>query len=103
MDTCGLTPTNREEILGKLRSLKLDLAQRYAISQIGVFGSVSRAEATEASDIDIVVHMQPDMLKRACLKAELERIFGRRVDVVRYWYGMNTYLKNRIDQEAVYV
>lgn len=52
MDTCGLTLTNREEILGKLRSLKLDLAQRYAISQIGVFGSVSRAEATEASDID---------------------------------------------------
>jgi predicted nucleotidyltransferase len=47
--------------------------------------------------------MQPDMLKRVCLKAELETIFGCQVDVVRYWDGMNQYLKRRIDREAVYV
>lgn len=94
---------DRDEVLTRLSHLKEQLAERYAISQIGVFGSVARGNARTDSDIDVVVHMQPDMLKRACLKAELEDIFERKVDVIRYWYGMNQYLKNRIDQEAVYV
>ena len=90
------------EILAQLRTLKADLAKRYAVSQIGVFGSVARDQACPDSDLDIVVHMHPNMLQRACLKAELEQTFGRKVDVVRYRCGMNPYLKSRIDQEAIY-
>jgi len=51
----------------------------------------------------VVVHMQPDMLKRVRLKAELEKALGRKVDVVRYRDSMNPYLKARIDREAIYV
>lgn len=94
---------NRDGVLAQLCAIKIDLAERYAVSQIGIFGSVARDQAHEGSDLDIVVHMRPDMLKRACLKAELEEIFGKKVDVVRYWYGMNPYLKTRIDNEALYV
>ncbi len=93
----------RDGVLAQLRAIKADLAKRYAVGQIGIFGSVARDQAHADSDLDVVVHMQPDMLKRACLKAELEEIFGKKVDVVRYWYGMNPYLKTRIDHEAVYV
>lgn len=75
---------------------------RYGVSQIGIFGSVARNEATSASDLNIVVHMQPNLLKRACLKAELEEHFGRPIDVIRYWHGINQYLKRRIDLEAAY-
>lgn len=94
---------DRDGVLAQLRAIKADLVERYSVSQIGIFGSVSRDQAHEGSDLDVVVHMRPDMLKRACLKAELEEIFGKNVDVVRYWHGMNPYLKIRIDHEAVYV
>ena len=65
--------------------------------------SVARGEATPNSDIDIVVHMKPDLLQRVRLKAELETLLGRSVDVIRYRPTMNPYLKARIDQEARYV
>ena len=91
------------DVIKKLRHLKPELEQRYGVTRIGIFGSVARNEAHDKSDIDIVVDMSPDLLKRVSLKAELELLFGKKVDVVRYWHGMNNYLKARIDQEAVYV
>jgi len=93
---------DKESILSELSALKDDLATRYEINKIGVFGSVARNEANENSDIDIVVDMNPNILKRVNLKIELEKKFGRKVDVIRYWYGMNKHLKARIDREAVY-
>jgi uncharacterized protein len=94
---------NRDEVLAQLRSLKADLASHYAVSEIGIFGSVARNEANQDSDIDVVVHMKPDMLKRVRLKAELETLFGKTVDVIRYRDSMNPYLKARIDRDAIYV
>lgn len=91
------------EILERLRTLKPELAERYAINRIGIFGSVAREETRPTSDIDIVVYMPPDLLKRVRLKAELENLFGREVDVIRYRDSLNPYLKARIDQEAIYV
>jgi uncharacterized protein len=93
----------REDILHELRGLKAELCDRYQVTKIGIFGSVARNEATEDSDIDIVVEMKPNILKRIGLKNELEARFGKEVDVIRYWYGMNKYLKARIEREAVYV
>jgi uncharacterized protein len=93
---------DKENILSELRSLKNDLTTRYEVNKIGVFGSIARNEANDNSDIDVVVDMQPNILKRVNLKIELEERFGRKVDIVRYWYGMNKYLKVRIDREAVY-
>ncbi len=97
------TKVTQAEILAQLRGLKPALAERYAVSQIGIFGSVARNEAQLDSDIDVVVHMQPDILKRARLKAELEQILGQGVDVIRYRDSMNPYLKARIDQDVIYV
>jgi predicted nucleotidyltransferase len=75
---------------------------RYKVTKIGMFGSVARNDANENSDVDIVVDMEPNILKHVNLKIELEQRFGRKVDVIRYWYGMNKYLKARIDREAIY-
>jgi len=91
------------DVIEKLRHLKPELEKRYGVTRIGIFGSVARNEAHSGSDIDIVVDMAPDLLKRVSLKAELESLFGKRVDVIRYWHGMNKYLKVRIDREAIYV
>ena len=93
----------KNEILKQLRTVKTELAERYAMTQIGIFGSVARNEDRQTSDIDIVVHMSPNLLKRVRLKAELENLFGKKVDVIRYRNSMNPYLKARIDRDVIYV
>ena len=93
----------RETLLKELRRLKPEFERRYGVTRIGIFGSFARNEIREDNDIDIVVEMQPDLIKRATLKAELESIFGKRIDVVRYRRGMNGFLKKRIDEDAFYV
>ena len=96
----GMRINTRETILKELRRLKPEFERRYGVTRIGIFGSFARNEIREDSDIDIVVEMQPDLIKRATLKAELESIFGKRIDVVRYRRGMNGFLKKRIDEDA---
>lgn len=91
------------DILQQLQQRQAHWQARYGVTRMGVFGSMARGEATAHSDIDVVVHMQPDLLQRVRLKAELEALLGRPVDVIRYRAGMNPYLKARIDQEARYV
>lgn len=43
---------------------------------------MARNEATKESDIDIMVEMEPNILKRVGLKQELEKLFNRDVDVI---------------------
>ena len=93
----------REDILKELEQHKAKLTQNYGVTRIGIFGSVARNQANRKSDLDIVVDMPPNLLKRVALKIELEILFNKDVDVVRYWDGMNQYLKKRIDNEAIYV
>ena len=99
----GSKVINRETVIRELSLLKPELAKRFGVTRIGVFGSVARDEAGENSDVDIVVEMQPNLIERARLKAELESLFGKNVDVVRYRDGMNKFLKRQIDNEAFYV
>ncbi|MGK7938839.1 MAG: nucleotidyltransferase family protein [Crocosphaera sp.] len=93
----------KNEILKQLRTVKTELAERYAITQIGIFGSVARNEDCQTSDIDVVVHISPNLLKRVRLKAELENLLGKEVDVIRYRNSMNPYLKAQIDRDVIYV
>lgn len=93
----------KNKILATLNDLKPELIHQYGVSKIGIFGSVARDENQPDSDLDIVVHMKPDILKRIKLKNDLENRFDLDIDLIRYWYGMNPYLKARIDREAIYV
>ena len=93
---------DRESILEKLRAIKTELKEKYQVTRIGIFGSVARNEATAESDMDIVVEMEPNLLKRIGIKQELEELFGCEVDVIRYRKGMNPYLKAEIDQDGIY-
>jgi len=96
------TLINKDQIIDQLRILKPELKEGYGVIKIGIFGSLARNEFHDHSDIDIVVEMSPDLLKRASLKEYLEKLFNKEVDVIRYWDGMNPYLKTRIDREALY-
>jgi predicted nucleotidyltransferase len=93
----------RKMILDILNQRKQNLVETYGITRLGIFGSVARGEATEISDVDVVVEMAPDLFMMVRLKEYLQEILDAPVDIVRYRATMNPFLKQRIDQEAVYV
>jgi len=94
----------KEDILKFLASHKEEFKDKYTVTKLGLFGSHARGEATEQSDIDIVVSMQkPDAFLLIGLKDEIEESLKTHVDIIRLREKMNEYLKNRIEKEAVYV
>ncbi|WP_163337293.1 nucleotidyltransferase domain-containing protein [Desulfopila sp. IMCC35008] len=69
-----------------------------------VFGSVARGTSGLNSDVDVVFEMKkPDMLYLGHIKQGLENALGCPVDVINYREEMNSFLWERIAQEAVYV
>jgi uncharacterized protein len=71
---------------------------------IGVFGSIARGEARDDSVVDFVFETGgPNLFRTASMQAELERLLGRTVDVVRLRERMNPRLRQRIQREARYV
>lgn len=73
----------KNDILTKLKELKPALSRDYAVKQIGIFGSFSDNTATEDSDIDILVELKkPIGWKFFSLEIYLEKVFGRKIDLV---------------------
>ena len=95
---------SQQEILEALASFQKTKGIAYHIRRIGVFGSAARDQLTDASDIDVVVELsEPDLLALIGIKQDLEAVLQRPVDIVRYRVQMNRFLKQRIEQEAIYV
>lgn len=70
-------------ILNKLREHKPELQRKYPITELGVFGSYARGEATDKSDIDIAVEISAPMgLNFIEMADEIEALFGIKTDVV---------------------
>jgi len=95
---------NREQISRSLHHGKEANQERYQIVRLGLFGSAARGTFTASSDIDVVVELTvPDMFMLIGIKQDLEEQLHCPVDIVRYRQTINAFLKNRIDQEAIYV
>ena len=74
---------SKNDILNRLRDLKPILAEEYAVKEIGIFGSYSNDEASDESDIDILVELyKPIGWGFFTLQIYLEGIFGKKVDLV---------------------
>jgi predicted nucleotidyltransferase len=70
-----------------------------------VFGSYSRDEADEDSDIDILVeldHTKPIGMKFFSYQDELEQILKKKVDLVSY-EGLSKYVKPFVDKDKVLI
>ena len=94
----------RSEILIILEQYKKSYQEKYRFSKIGIFGSVARGTAEEESDIDIVIEQkEPDLFLLGSIKTDLENELNSKVDIVRIRKGMNAFLKERIEREAIYV
>lgn len=93
-----------DEVLKVLKKRKMAFEEKFGVTSIGVFGSLARGERRPSNDVDIVVIMsKPDLFNMVHIKEELEADYQTKVDIVHYREKMNTFLKKRIDIEAVYV
>ncbi len=74
---------SREDIIDKLRELK-PVYEREGVLLEGLFGSFARGEATESSDIDILVDFTkvPDLLSFIEIEDKLSRQLDGVVDLV---------------------
>ena len=75
----------RDRVLALLRANRSRLADRYGVWEFAVFGSVARGEATETSDVDVIVECDPDQITLTSFldfTDDLEALLHRRVDVV---------------------
>ena len=93
----------RNRTLSILKEQKPFLTEKFGVHKLGVFGSVARNEMGNDSDVDIVVDMVPDLFFMVHIKEILEEALNTSVDLVRYRDNMNSFLKECIDKEAVYV
>ncbi|GAB4517885.1 MAG: nucleotidyltransferase family protein [Anaerolineae bacterium] len=71
------------EDLRARRDSILAVADKYGASDVRIFGSVARGEATPQSDVDILVAFPPHykLLDQAALLMDLKDLLGVNVDV----------------------
>lgn len=62
----------------------IDICQQNDVSMLGVFGSVARGDATEQSDIDLLVRFskRKGLLAVVRLERILSEVLGRKVDLL---------------------
>lgn len=80
-----------------------ELRSQYGIRSLRLFGSVSRGEQREDSDVDICVDMDPSLYLLVRLKRFLEQLLQCTVDVVRMHKHINPYLLENIERDGIYV
>lgn len=80
MKTAAITKeqlaTRRDEIIA--------VAKRYGAFDVRIFGSVARGDATETSDVDLLVRFEPGrtLLDHGGLLMDLRELLGMKVDVI---------------------
>ena len=80
-----------------------ELRSQFGIRTLRLFGSVSRGEQREDSDVDICVDMEPSLYLLVRLKRFLEQLLQCSVDVVRMHRHINPYLLENIERDGIYV
>jgi predicted nucleotidyltransferase len=90
-----------EDLLREKREEILRIAEKHGARNVRVFGSVVHGEATEKSDVDLLVDTSEKTSPwfPAGLVEELEEVLGKRVDVVTS-NGLYWLLRRRILKEA---
>jgi predicted nucleotidyltransferase len=97
-----MSAINTKDILVKLGALKPEMAARYKVREIGLFGSFVRGEQGGASDVDVLVDFEEraDLFDLVGLALFLEEELQREVDVVPK-RALRAELRETVLQEAV--
>ncbi|SFV63528.1 Nucleotidyltransferase [hydrothermal vent metagenome] len=92
----------KEYILEFLRDNKKLLKENYNVTKIGLFGSYSRDEAGENSDIDLLVEMPSSFDTYYDFKEFLEAKFNKKIDL-GYEKTLRPFIKKSIIEDIIYV
>jgi predicted nucleotidyltransferase len=97
---------NRSYILQFLRINKVFFKDKYNVVKIGIFGSYSREEQTENSDIDIIVEFDENTTdlfdKKYDLREFLKTELKKNIDLCREG-AIKPLFKPMILKDAIYV
>ena len=91
-----------EELLKEKREEILQIAAKHGARNVRVFGSVARGEADADSDVDFLIDLGENLSPwfPVRLIRELERLLGRKVDVVTE-NGLKPRIRDRVLPEAM--
>jgi len=95
----------KEDILAYLQVHKEELAQKYGLLSIGLFGSFATDTQTQNSDIDLAIEIAKEKKNLSSffgLKRELESAFGKKVDL-GIESSLKPIVKEYIKKEIIYV
>ena len=94
----------KDIVLQTLKTLKPELARRYHVKTLGLFGSVLRGEQAAGSDVDILVEFEQPLGFFRFLELEeyLGERLGQKVDLVSK-KALKPQIGRRILQEVVSV
>ncbi len=92
------------DVIDPFRQRILEIARKYGVREVWVFGSVARGEATPDSDVDLLVEF-PKLGDRPSdrhhrMTIELRSLLGRRVEVVSR-AALHWFIEPQIVAEAV--
>ena len=78
----------------------LDLCRRNDVKTIGLFGSAARGEATEQSDVDMLVEFsrRKSLLDLVALERKISELFGKKVDLLTE-AALSPYLREQIKKD----
>ncbi len=95
---------DKQSVLNKLSACAPEIRGRFSVKALSVFGSLARGEATERSDVDVLVAFERkatfDLFMD--LKFYLEELLGRSVDLVTD-KALRPQMRRAIDREMINV
>lgn len=96
----------QKQILDFILKSKPLLREKFYVSKIGLFGSYTRGEQSEDSDIDLIVEFEENTNNLYDIKIAIKKLFKEHlnvdVDLCRKKYIKSRY-KARILNEVIYV
>ena len=93
---------SKEIILIYLQHNRDFLKDEFGVTEIALFGSLSRDESTEESDVDLLMECTlRSYSNRFALQEHLEKEFGRKVDVT-YFDSVRSFYMRFIKKDLVY-
>ena len=94
----------RAEVLKTLRAHRPTLAERFGVVELALFGSYARDEATDRSDVDILVRFDGPATSRSYFGVQfyIEDLLGRRVDLVTD-KALRSEFRPYVEREATHV
>lgn len=100
----GDSTMNRSEILNVLQAHKSTLAERFGVTALALFGSYARGQATEGSDVDILVSFDGPATSKNFFGVQfyLEDLLGCRVDLATE-KALRPEIRPYVEREAVHV